>query len=482
MPDIHAHQMLIDGAWVNASDDATISVVDPATERVIASTPQATPADLDRALDAVQRGWKVWRAMSAWDRSAILRRASVLLAERADEIATVLTREQGKPLSEARAEVASSVEQLDWFADEARRIYGRTVDSRSTDQRMQVRREPVGPVAAFTPWNFPMLLAARKVAPALASGCAMILKPAEEAPGAALAMAAALVDAGLPPGVLNVVTGQPAQVSTHLLASPVIRKLSMTGSVAVGKHLLTLAADGVKNVSMELGGHAPVLVFGDVDPVVAGRMCAAAKFRNAGQVCIAATRFYVHDSIAEEFTSAFVETTRALQVGPGLEDLDLGPLASERGLALATTLVADALDRGAVLRTGGQRVDATAGYFFEPTVISDVPEDAEIMHVEPFGPLAPISTFSTFAEAIEKANGTPYGLAGYVFSDDLTTATRAAEELEVGIVGINSVAVSGAQIPFGGVKESGIGAENGTEAMDSYLHSKSIAIGLRASV
>lgn len=477
---LHVHSMLIDGNEVAASDGAVVEVDDPSTGQVIATTPRATPADLERALAASARGWETWRETTAWERSAVLRRAAVLLDERTEEIAVVLTREQGKPLAEARAELQSTVEQLDWFADEARRVYGRTVASRHPDQRMQVLRQPIGPVAAFTPWNFPVLLASRKVAPALAAGCSVILKPAEEAPGAALAMATALTEAGLPPGVLNVVTGDPAQISEHLIASPVIRKVSLTGSVPVGKHVLELAARGVKNVSMELGGHAPVLVFGDADPELAGRMCAAGKFRNAGQVCIAATRFYVQEAIEEAFVASFTAATRALSVGSGLVDgTDVGPLASSRGLARTVELVEDAVTQGATVQTGGHRLDDGPGYFYPPTVLSGVPETATIMQTEPFGPLAPIAAFSTFEEALRRANGTPYGLAGYVFSEDLTTATRAAEQLEVGIVGVNSVAVSGAQVPFGGIKESGIGAENGTEGLDAYLYSKSVVTGLR---
>ncbi|WP_134740711.1 NAD-dependent succinate-semialdehyde dehydrogenase [Nocardioides sp. 503] len=476
----HVHAMLIDGDQVAASDGAVVDIEDPATGEVIASTPRASAADLDRALASSATGWEAWKAVTPWERSGVLRRAATLLDERTDEIATMLTREQGKPLAEARAELQATVEQFDWYADEARRIYGRTVSSRNPDQRMQVLRQPIGPVAAFTPWNFPVLLAARKVAPALAAGCSVVLKPAEEAPGAALAMATALTDAGLPPGVLNVVTGDPAAISEQLIGSSVIRKVSLTGSVPVGRHLLGLAAQGVKNVSMELGGHAPVLVFGDADPELAGRLCAAGKFRNAGQVCIAATRFYVQDTIAEAFLESFTAATAALTVGSGLADgTDVGPLASARGLARAGELVEDAVRQGAQVRTGGHRVEDTAGYFYTPTVLSGVPESAAIMQTEPFGPIAPVATFATFDEAIARANGTPYGLAGYLFSDDLTTATRAAELLEVGIVGVNTVAVSGAQIPFGGIKESGIGAENGTEALEGYLHSKAVVTGLR---
>jgi succinate-semialdehyde dehydrogenase/glutarate-semialdehyde dehydrogenase len=460
-------QMLIDGAWVPAADGQRVEVENPATEEVICSVPRATVADLDAG-----------GGRDAWTRSGLLREAARILAGRAGEVARVLTQEQGKPIAEATAELAAAVEQLDWYADEARRVYGRVVPSSAAHRRMFVLREPVGPVAAFTPWNFPALLAARKIAPALAAGCSMILKPAEEAPRSVLAIAKALVDAGLPAGVLNVVTGDPAQISAHLLASPVIRKVSLTGSVAVGQQLIRAAADNILDVSMELGGHAPVLVFGDVDPEAAGAACARGKFRNAGQVCIAATRFYVHESIIDRFTAAFVETTRRLRVGNGLDPAtELGPLSNRRRVDAVESLVAEAVDRGARVLTGGRRLDGP-GYFFEPTVLGEVPPDAEVMSVEPFGPIAPTAPFADLDEALRLANSTPYGLAGYVFTTNLSTAVRAYEGLEVGMVGVNEFAVSGAQVPFGGVKRSGIGNENGTEAMDSYTVAKTVTMSL----
>jgi succinate-semialdehyde dehydrogenase/glutarate-semialdehyde dehydrogenase len=470
--------MLIDGEWVSSSDGQRVDVENPATEEVVCSVPRATGADLDRALAAAASGWETWRRTDAWTRSAVLREAARILAGRADEVARVLTEEQGKPIAEARAELASAVEQLDWYADEARRVYGRVVPASVAHQRMLVLREPVGPVAAFTPWNFPALLSARKIAPALAAGCSMILKPAEEAPRSVLAIAQALVEAGLPAGVLNVVTGDPGQISAHLLASPVIRKVSLTGSVAVGQQLLRAGAENILDVSMELGGHAPVLVFPDVDAEAAGAACAKGKFRNAGQVCISATRFYVHESIIDRFTAAFVEQTRRLRIGNGLDPAtDLGPLSNRRRVDAVESLVADAVDRGARLLTGGHRPTGR-GFFFEPTVLGEVPPDSQVMHVEPFGPLAPTAPFSDLEEGLRLANSTPYGLAGYVFTHDLDTAVRAYEGLEVGMVGVNGFAVSGAQVPFGGVKRSGIGSENGTEAMDAYTVSKTVAMSL----
>jgi succinate-semialdehyde dehydrogenase/glutarate-semialdehyde dehydrogenase len=472
------HKMLIGGAFVDASDHAVIEVTDPATGIVVGTTPRATSDDLDAALTAAVSGWNEWRRMTGWDRSAILRKAAEILETRSSELSSLLTLEQGKPIAEARAELASTVEQLDWYADEARRVYGRIVGSRSTAVRMQVLREPIGPVAAFTPWNFPILLASRKVAPALAAGCSMVLKPAEEAPGAAIGLASALVDAGLPAGVLNVVTGRPDQVSEHLLKSGTIRKVSLTGSTAVGRQLLRQSATEILDVSMELGGHAPVVVFDDVDAARIGALCARAKFRNAGQVCISATRFLVQREIAEAFTDAFVATTRALRLGSGLDpDTDVGPMAHHRGMLRAQELVDDAVAQGAELRLGGKSVPG-AGFFFEPTVLTNVPSTARIAIEEPFAPVAPISTFETYEEALTQANASEFGLAGYIFTGRIDTATRAAEDLEVGIVGINTGVISGAQIPFGGVKHSGIGSENGVEGIDAYLHSKSVSIGL----
>lgn len=480
--DIRAELMFIGGEWVRSSDGATLDVSNPATGETVATVPVATEEDLDHALSCVESGSAVWRSMSAWERSAILRKASVLLTERIDHIATVLTTEQGKPLKEARGEVGAAAEQFDWFADEARRIYGRTVDSRLSNHRFQVLREPIGPVAAFTPWNFPILLAARKVAPALAAGCSVVLKPAEEAPTAALEMARALSDAGLPPGVLNVVTGDPAEISKRLLASPIIRKVSLTGSTRVGQQLLELAAHNINHVSMELGGHAPVIVFADADPAETARSCVSAKFRNAGQVCVAPTRFFVHEDIAEDFIAAFIEESEKLRLGPGLEaETEVGPLSSERRLVAVESLVENAIGLSATVATGGSRNAEMRGYFFPPTVLLDVPETAEVLTTEPFGPLATITRFSNIDDVLVKANSTPFGLAGYAFTNNLSTAIRVSEGLDVGIVGINTFAVSGAQVPFSGVKMSGIGAESGTEGIEAYLHSKTVAMGLRHS-
>lgn len=473
-------QMLIGGSWIDAADGAELEVVDPATEEVIGTVPRATAGDLDRALAAAQTGWRTWRDVDATSRSRVLAEAGRILEQRSEELARLLTAEQGKPLAESRNEVGGAIDQFDWFAGEARRIYGRVVPASDPSQRLTVLREPIGPVAAFTPWNFPALLPARKIAPALAAGCSMIIKPAEEAPGTALMIARALQDAGLPDGVLNVVTGDPAAVSAHLLASAIIRKVSLTGSSAVGRLLIRASAEQVQDISLELGGHAPVLVFPDIDPTETGTACARAKFRNAGQVCIAGTRFYVHDSIVQEFSDAFVREARALKLGAGADETtDIGPLSSARRRNAVEEHVADALDRGASLLTGGRRPEGLArGYFYEPTVLAEVPAEADIMQIEPFGPLAPISSFQDFDQVIPLANSTPFGLAGYVFTRDLRTATLATEALEVGMVAVNHFSPSSTQIPFGGVKRSGIGAENGSEAIDAYTVVKTVSVSL----
>lgn len=471
---MNEYGLLIGGIWRPAHGGRTLDVVNPATGAVQATAAHASVDDLDAALAAAESGWHAWRAMTAWERSAVLRRASVLLAERADEIARRITQEQGKPLREAASEVAQAVEQLDWCADEARRIYGRVVDSASASMRYRVQHEPIGPVAAFTPWNFPISLAARKIAPALAAGCSIIIKPAEEAPGATIAMAECLTAAGLPAGALGVVTRDPAQISEHLIRSAVIRKVSLTGSAPVGRRLIELSATNIAAVSMELGGHAPVLIFADADPRRAARLCVQGKFRNSGQVCVSPTRFYVHESIAHDFTDEFVRLTRELRAGDGLDDdSDIGPLANARRREAVHAVVEDARTRGATILEGGANVDGP-GYFYRPAVLTDVPDDARVLREEPFGPIAPIGTFASFDEAIAKANSTDFGLAAYVITNDLIIATRATEQIEAGIVGVNTLAASHTPVPFGGVKQSGIGSENGLESVHSYLVTKTV--------
>lgn len=472
------NRMLIGGEWVEASDGQTIAILNPATEEQIGVVQQATASDIDDALAATEAGWQVWRKVDAEERSRVLRATARSLGDHVDELALILTREQGKPVQESRAEILTSIAQLDWFADEARRVYGRVVPATAAGRQL-VLKEPIGPVAAFTPWNFPVLLATRKIAPALAAGCSVLLKPAEEAPSVILFIAEELVRNGLPPGVLNVVTGDPAAISAQVLRSDIIRKLSFTGSVDVGRQLARQAADGLLDLSLELGGHAPVLVFDDVDPVAAAHLCAAGKFRNAGQICISPTRFFVHERIADEFCTAFADYLSGLKVGDGtMPGTDVGPLANDRRLAGVRRLVGDAVDQGATVRAGGGQPEwADRGYYFNPTLLTDVPSGAAILHEEPFGPVAPVMTFADLDEATRRANETPFGLAGYVLTNRTSTAFDVVDALEVGIVGVNQFAVSSAALPFGGVKHSGIGRESGPEAMDAYTISKAVSLG-----
>lgn len=476
------HDLFIDGEWRAASDGARLDVIDPASEEPIDSVPIATDADLDDALRAADRSWREWRGVDAWTRSATLRRVAGLLRERIEEMAVVLTEEQGKPVAESRGELGAAADQFDWYADEARRIYGRTVEGHSPTQRILVMRQPVGPVAAFTPWNFPALLPSRKIAPAIAAGCSIILKPAEEAPRTALGLAVACADAGVPSGIVNMVTGDPAHISAHLIGSDVIRKVSLTGSVPVGRLLLHLAADRILPVSMELGGHAPVLIFPDADLDRAAAICARGKFRNCGQVCIAASRFYVHSSVAASFTEKLVAQVASLRVGDGRDpSTEVGPLANARRRDAVEALVADAVGRGARVEIGGHRPDELPrGYFYAPTVLSNVDPDSDVMRTEPFGPLAPIATFEDLEHALALANSTPYGLAGYVFARDTSTAFLAAEGLEVGMVGVNHLLLASAEIPFGGVKQSGFGREGGAEGIEPYTVTKYVNLELDA--
>ncbi len=468
--------LLIGGEWRPAADGGVLPVVNPATEEEFGSVAVATAADLDAALDAAEQGFEVWRRVSAAERSSCLRRIGAGLRDEADTIARQITLDQGKPLAEARGEVLASAEQFEWNAEEARRIYGQVLGGREAAARYEVRWLPVGVVAAFTAWNFPALLPARKLSAALAAGCSVVLKPSEEAPSAAFAIARIAQDAGVPAGVLNVVTGQPAEISSHLLSSPRVRKLTFTGSVPVGKLLMEQAARNLTKVSLELGGHGPVLVLEDADPEATALACARAKFRNAGQVCVSPSRIFVHRSIASRFCEAFVAVADALRVGNGLDpDVEMGPLANPRRLETACSLVEDALANGAkLLAGGGPPADQERGYFFAPTVLSEVTTQARILREEPFVPVAPLLTFENLDEVVERANALPFGLAAYVFTGDLLSAERAADGLEAGMVGINDFALAAAEAPFGGIKDSGIGRESGALGIREFLESKTI--------
>ena len=470
--------LYIDGAWKKSgSDGKSEEVINPATEKALATLPHANTADLDAALEAAKKGFATWRATSAYDRAKIMAKAAQLMRDRHDAISKIMVMEQGKPYVEARAEVMTSADIIDWYAEEGRRSYGRIVPGRGKGVRQLVMQEPIGVVAAFTPWNFPVLTPARKVGGALAAGCSLILKASEETPGACVEMVKCFADAGLPAGVLNLVFGVPAEVSEHLLAKDAVRKVSFTGSIPVGKHLTQLAAKGMKRTTMELGGHSPVVVFGDADPEKAADTIAAFKYRNAGQVCISPTRFYVQEDVYKKFLARFTEYAKGLKVGDGLEKgITMGPLANSRRLDAMDFIVADAKDHGGKIQTGGAR-RGNQGYFYEPTVITDVPDDCQIMTQEPFGPVAPIVTFKTFDEVVQRANSLEFGLAAYAFTSSASTAAAIGDAIESGMVGVNSIAVSTPETPFGGVKESGHGSEGGTEGLSAYLVTKFISQG-----
>ncbi|MGR4866035.1 NAD-dependent succinate-semialdehyde dehydrogenase [Caulobacter sp. LARHSG274] len=468
-------KLLIDGQFLSGEGRASQPVFNPATGAVLADLPHASPGDLDRALDAAQRAFETWRKTAPQDRGRILKRGADLIRERIDAIARVMTLEQGKPLAESRGEILYAADVIEWYAEEGRRAYGRVIPAKTPGVRQLVLLEPVGVAVAFTPWNFPALTPARKIGGALAAGCTLILKAAEDTPGTAVEFARALQDAGLPPGVLNLVFGDPAAVSAHLIASPISRKVSFTGSVGVGKQLVRLASEDMKRTTMELGGHAPVIVFEDADPVAAATALAMGKYRNAGQVCISPTRFYVHGSILEPFTDRFVAVAQSLKLGDGTEDgVTMGPLVSSRRVEAMERLVADAVARGGVVRTGGAR-RGNVGSFFEPTVITDLPDDSLLMTEEPFGPIAPIVSFSGFDEVMARANALPFGLAAYAFTTSNATATAVGDGLKAGMVGVNTLAVSNPETPFGGVRHSGVGQEGGIEGLQAYFDVKFLA-------
>ena len=467
--------LFIGGEWVPAENRKTSPVINPATEQTIGQFPHATTADLDRALEAAQKGFQTWRAVFPDQRGKILKKAAELMRSRAEEIARIATIESGKRIAETRVELAASANIFEWFAEEGRRAYGRVLPQRTPGTRLAVVKEPVGPVAAFAPWNFPLGNPARKIGAALGAGCSCILKPAEETPASALAVARCLFEAGLPKEVLSIVFGVPSEISTHLLASPIIRKVSFTGSIPVGKHLMKLAAEGMKRTTMELGGHAPVLVFDDVDVEKVLDMCVGAKYRNAGQVCVSPTRFYSHEKIYNRFVEGFAARAKALPVGDGLDERNqMGPLIHARRLAAIEGFVADAKQHGAKVRAGGARL-RSPGYFYAPTVLSDVPKTARIMNEEPFGPVALINPFSDFDSVIKEANRLPYGLAAFAFTDSAHRAKLVGEQLEAGMVGVNTFAISVPESPFGGVKESGHGSEEGVEGLEACLVTKFIS-------
>jgi succinate-semialdehyde dehydrogenase/glutarate-semialdehyde dehydrogenase len=469
-------QLLIDNEWQDAEGGKTIDVLNPATGKVIGTVAHAGIKDLDRALAAAQKGFEVWRKTPAIERAAIMRKAAALFKERIEQTAHALTLEQGKPLVEARGEAMAAVDIIEWFADEGRRVYGRIVPSRRWGVQNLAVKEPVGVVAAFTPWNFPINQVVRKLSAALATGCACIVKAPEETPASPAALIRAFVDAGVPPGVVGLVYGTPSEISEYLIPHPIVRKVTFTGSTAVGKQLAALAGKHMKRSTMELGGHAPVIVAEDADIELAVKSAGAAKFRNAGQVCISPTRILVHNSVREEFTRAMVAHAEGLKVGDGLaQGTQMGPLANPRRVTALAHLIEDAQKQGAKLLTGGGSLGG-AGNFFAPTVLGDVPLSAEIFNQEPFGPVAAIRGFDDLGEAIAEANRLSYGLAAYAFTRSIKTAHQLAQQVEAGMLWINQPAVASAEMPFGGIKDSGYGSEGGPEALEPYLVSKAVSI------
>ncbi|WP_373979368.1 NAD-dependent succinate-semialdehyde dehydrogenase [Achromobacter sp. JD417] len=467
--------LLIGGRAVAAGQRPSLDVIDPATQTVLGRLPVASPDDIDEALESAQRSFPGWRDTPALDRAAILRRTATLMRERTPRLAWLITRELGKPLAESEKEVATAAEMFEWGAEEARRTYGRLIPGRVGGIRQMAIPEPIGPVAAFAGWNAPAITPSRKIAGALAAGCSIVIKPSEETPAIALEIGRALADAGLPAGVLSMVFGDPGEISRRLIESPVIRMVTFTGSTAIGRELATMAAAGLKRATLELGGHAPVLVFGDADPIQAADTVLAAKLRNSGQICTSPTRMVVHESVYDRFVERLAERARGWRVGNGLEaGVQMGPLANPRRLAAMETMVADALDRGARLAAGGQRLDLP-GWFWAPTVLSGVSADCRAANTEPFGPLALVQPFTSMDEALHEANRLPFGLASYVFTRDAATARIASERIESGVVCINHCQASLPETPFGGFKDSGLGKEGGVEGIQEFMQVKYVS-------
>ena len=472
-PDV---QLLINNQWRAARGDATLAVHNPATGAVIGSVARASTADLDDALAAAARGFEVWRNTPAIDRSKLMRAAAQLLRERTDAIAHLMTLEQGKPLAESRAEIMMASDIIEWFADEGRRVYGRLVPPRAMNVQQMVLKEPVGPVAAFTPWNFPINQVVRKMCGALATGCSIIVKAAEETPASPAELVRAFVDAGLPAGVVSLVYGDPAEISNYLIPHPVIRKITFTGSTPVGKQLAALAGAHMKRATMELGGHAPVIVAADANIAHAVKMIAGAKFRNAGQVCISPTRFLVEEAVREEFVAGFLAYMQTLKVGSGLEaGSTMGPLANPRRLVAMQQITEDAVARGATVALGGERI-GSEGNFFAPTLLLDAPLDSSVFNHEPFGPMAAVRSVRNIDEAITEANRLPFGLSAYAFTSSIKTAHQLSARVQTGMLWINQPAAPWAELPFGGVKDSGYGSEGGPEALEAYLVTKTVAM------
>jgi succinate-semialdehyde dehydrogenase/glutarate-semialdehyde dehydrogenase len=467
-------RLLIDGQWLDDAEGGHLPIVDPASEEVAGRVAVVSSANLQYAVEAAQRGFAAWRAMVPFERSIVLRRAAALVRERGDAIGAVLTREQGKPLAQSRHEVAGSADVIDWFAEEGKRCFGQVIPGRTVDTHTLTRLEPVGPVAAFSPWNFPVSQAVKKLAAALAAGCSIILKGPREAPAACAELVRCFVDAGLPAGAIGLLFGHSAEIAEYLVAHPAIRYVTLTGSVSVGKTLASLAGMHMKPLTLELGGHAPVIVCKDADLDLAVSELVKMKFLNAGQVCLSPTRFLVEGPVYEEFVARFAERARNLRVDSGVADtVDMGPVASLRQVEVTQTFVDDAVKCGARLECGGKRLERR-GYFYPPTVLSNVPTTARAMNEEPFGPIALVRQFDSREEALAEANRLPFGLASYVFTRSVATEAFLTERLEAGMVAVNRLFSSNIEAPFGGVKDSGYGTEGGTQAIRNFLVEKMV--------
>lgn len=473
-------KMFIDGEWADAASGRTLGIINPVDESVILDVPYGGREDARRAVAAASAAFPRWSGMTVYERGAILRRAAELIRERQEELARTLTMEQGKTLPESRAEMAQSADNFDWMAEQAKRAYGEIIPPKLGHKRHWTLKHPVGVCATIAPWNFPVLLQARKIAPALAAGCTVVARPASQTPLSTMILFQCLQDAGLPAGAANLVTGPPNEITDEFMENPAVRKISFTGSTEVGKELMRRAADQMKRVSLELGGHAPLIVFPDVDPEKAAKVATIGKFRNNGQVCISPNRIYVHDEVSRDFTEAAVEFSRGLKLGNGLEaGTDVGPMFERRALENAVSFLEDATSKGARVLAGGRRPPQfERGYWFEPTVITDIRPEMRITCEETFGPIMPLMRFDSVEEALKVANDTTYGLAAYVLTNDLRTAIRMAEGLEYGIIGINDTVPATAQCPFGGMKESGVGREGSHEGLEAYLETKYIALAL----
>jgi succinate-semialdehyde dehydrogenase/glutarate-semialdehyde dehydrogenase len=470
-------RLYVNGQWLEPQDP--LPVTDPATTQVIARVGTVPRQKVAEAISCAGQAWPAWRAVPGRERGRYLSRIADVLERRSDELARTITLENGKPLAQSRGEVAITIDHFRWFAGEAQRVYGRVVPPQANSKRHLVIRSPIGVVGAISPWNFPLVLGVRKAAPALAAGCPVILKPASATPLSSLILAEAAHEVGLPPGVFQLVVGRASEIGAEMLENPICRKISFTGSTEVGKQLIRGAAENVTKLSLELGGHAPVLVFDDADLEQAVQGTLIAKFRNTGQSCIAANRVYVQRKIAERFIADLVAGTREMKIGGGLEEgVEIGPLIDEGALQNALDHIADATDRGARVLCGGQRWDGGAGYFLQPTILTDVPGDARCMREETFAPVVPVSVFDDEQQVIRQANDTRYGLAAYAFTRDLSRMWRLAEALEAGTIGINETVPATSQCPFGGLKESGWGRELGLEGVDAYLETKHISINL----